>query len=466
MAKSKTSERDEHRELSRRALIKWTLAAGAALGVSRSRVAEILNKSAGSGVALAATELTALRSVHILCGNGGLAWMNLLWPHNAVAAANSGTFSWHKPGQSQLVTGTTKPLTIGPDTPWATLAPDKQITAFTCGRNNTHNLGSNGGAVLNGATIFSIATALQSTNSSVIRAVTFGGAQNEFGTTTGSATPANVNNAAGFVGLFNSAASRAGGILAASKDADLYKAHYDALAGLNRAANRSTTKSSYTTAKNAAQFLGRNLAAQLQITQADRDRYGISGSTRGNVAALGESLIVAVKAFKMGLTNCIAIPAFNDDPHGAFDGGDVNTVPAMIKGVLDGFMNDLKNTVDDVTGRPLDQDTLIHFSGDTPKNPFNRGGWGDGTPQNSNWVYVYSAGHLFPGWFGGATANGRVDGFDAQGNTTTGTYDPDATAKLANAAIAYAIAKRDERAIQQFANGTGVSGIFGKVIGT
>ena len=34
MAKSKTSERDEQREVSRRALMKWTVAAGAALGVA------------------------------------------------------------------------------------------------------------------------------------------------------------------------------------------------------------------------------------------------------------------------------------------------------------------------------------------------------------------------------------------------------------------------------------------------
>jgi hypothetical protein len=136
-----------------------------------------------------------------------------------------------------------------------------------------------------------------------------------------------------------------------------------------------------------------------------------------------------------------------------------------MKLVLDGFMNDLKGTVDDVTGRPLDQDTLIHITGDTPKTPYNRGGWGDGTPQNSNWAYVYSAGNLYSGWYGGADGNGRIDGFDGNGNTTAGAYDANATARLANASIAYAIAKRDERAIQQFANGTNVLGIFGPAPG-
>jgi hypothetical protein len=462
MAKSKTTIRDEQREVSRRSLIKWTLAAGAALGVSRSKIADILEKRGGTGLAEAATELPTCRSIHLLAGNGGLAWFNLLWPHNAVAAANNGTFSWHKPGMSQLVAGTDKPLTIGPDTPFATLPANRQMTAFVCGQNNTHNQNSNGGNQLNGVSIFAIASALQSANASVIRAVTFGGVQGEFGTAPGSAVPSNVNAADGFVGLFNSAASRAGGLLAQSKDADLYKAHYDALASLNAAATRTTTQSSYATARGAAKFLGRNLASQLEIKPEDLARYGIDGNMRGNVADIGRTFIVTVKAFKMGLTNCIALPAMGDDPHGAFDGGDVNLIPGQLKLVFDGLMNDLRNTPDDVTGRALDQDTVLTIHGDTPKDPFNRGGWGDGTPANSNWAWVYSAGHLKSGWFGGATGDGNIEGFDANGNTTPGQYNANGTARLANASIAYALAKRDERAISQFANGIKISGIFGR----
>jgi hypothetical protein len=93
MAKSKTTLRDEQRDVSRRSLIKWTLAAGAALGVSRSKIADILEKRAGTGIAEAATELPTCRSIHIISGGGGFAWFNLLWPHNAVAAANNGNFS-------------------------------------------------------------------------------------------------------------------------------------------------------------------------------------------------------------------------------------------------------------------------------------------------------------------------------------------------------------------------------------
>ena len=60
-------------------------------------------------------------------------------------------------------------------------------------------------------------------------------------------------------------------------------------------------------------------------------------------------------------------------------------------------------------------------------------------------MYVYSAGHLKSGWFGSIDRNGNVKGFDAQGKPAT--YNGANTAKYAMASIAYAIAKRDERAI-------------------
>jgi len=82
------------------------------------------------------------------------------------------------------------------------------------------------------------------------------------------------------------------------------------------------------------------------------------------------------------------------------------------------------------------------------------------TPMNTNIVYVYSAGHLKSGWYGGIDRNGNAKGFDTAGNPAT--YNGGTTAKLAMASIAYAIAKRDERAISNFANGIAISGIFGR----
>ena len=61
--------------------------------------------------------------------------------------------------------------------------------------------------------------------------------------------------------------------------------------------------------------------------------------------------------------------------------------------------------------------------------------------------------------FGSIDRNGTVKGFDASGNDAT--YNGANTAKLAMASIAYAIAKRDERAIGAFANGITVANNFG-----
>ena len=458
MAKSPFSKRDEQRDLTRRALIKWSVVTGAALGVPRAKIFDILERTAGRDVALAAAQNAMTRSVHVIPGNGSAAWFQLLWPHNAIAAANNTTFAWHRPGESQLVAGTDKPLTVGPDTPFRDLPASRQMTCFQCGNNETHTLTPTSNVTLNGNHMISIASALQSSSPAVIPMITVGAA--DAGTATGGARPANVANADGIVGLFNSAASRAGGLLANMSDAVTYKAHYDAFAQLNRVVNRTTTKSTYMTAQSAAQFLGTNLSARLQITDADLTRYGIDGNTRANVRELGRTLIVAVKAFKMGLTSCIALSALRDDPHGAFADGSATTVPPMLKKVFDGFMTDLKATADDNTGQILADDTVITIAGDTTKDPTVRDAWPDGTPNNSNMLWVYGAGHLKSGWFGGTLANGTAQGFDATGRTTT--YDGAATARYAVASIAFAIAKRDERAIQSFASGITVANNFGR----
>jgi hypothetical protein len=457
MAKSPFSKRDEQRDITRRALMKWSVAAGAALGVSRTKVFEILEKTAGRDLAYAAAENATTRSVHLVAGNGGAAWFQLLWPHNDVAAANSTTFAWHRPGESRLVPGTDKPLTVGPDTPFADLPAAKQMTVFQCGANETHTANPASVFSLNGSNIISVASALQSSSPSVLPLITVGVA--DAGTAPGAARANNVNNADGIVNLFNSAASRMNGILFNAGDATLYKAHYDAFAQLNRAANRTTTKSAYLTASNAAAFLGTNLSTKLAITPEDLTRYGIDGTTRANVRDIGRTFIVAVKAFKMGLTNAIALPAMRDDPHQAFADGSAMSVPPMLKKVFDGFMNDLKNTVDENTGKVLADDTVMTIAGDTTKNPLQRGGWPDGTPNNTNVVWVYGAGHLKTGWFGGTLRNNTVQGFDANGANAT--YNGGTTARFATASIAYAIAKRDERAISAFANGTIISGKFG-----
>lgn len=461
MAKNPFSKRDEEHEVSRRALMQWTLAAGAALGVSKGKIVEILERTGGKDLAFAVSESLATRSVHICAGNGGASWFTLLWPQTDIADANDPNLSYHKPGMTTNVAGTDRPLRVGPDTPWATLPAAQQMTGFVCGQSNAHtNDPQTTLTNLNNNNIFAVATAMQSSVPSVVPVIVINGLN--LGTAPGAAAPTAVGNATGIVNLFNSAASRAGGLLSMPKNATAYAVQYAAFAQLNRAAGRSTQKGSYGTAIGAAGLLGTNLAAQLQITAADTTRYGVSGSTPNNVKDIANALIVAVKAFKMGLTNSIVMPAMNDDPHGAFADGRVNTIPPMLKTIFDAFMTDLKATTDSVTNKVLADDITITISGDTPKDTVSHAGgnWGDGTPQGSNFIWVYSSGHLKSGWFGGVKRNGQVDGYDAAGNTAT--YNAANTAKMALASVAYSIAKRDDRLSGQFANGIAVSGIFGR----
>ncbi|HEX8108301.1 MAG TPA: hypothetical protein VF516_11265 [Kofleriaceae bacterium] len=462
MAKTPLSKRDEKHELTRRALIKWSIAAGAALGVSRSKVYEILERTAGKDVAFAASAQLINRTFDIEFGNGSLSWMTQFWPFPAIAAAATPTnsLSWAFPGQQTVVQGTDRPLTIGPQTPWAKLPANKQVTAFLCGNNETHTNFAQSTNSISGNSLLASNAALQAALPAIIPTVTVGQGTT-IGTAPGATTAANVANAAGVVDLFNSVASRAGGLLANATDAGHYKTFYEGFIQLNRAANRPTTNIGYTTAASAAQFLGTNLSSKLSVTPADEARYGITGATRSTVKALGDAMIVAVKAFGLGLTNGFVVPAMRDDPHGAFDNNDVAVVPAQLKGVFDGFMTDLQNTLDPVAQTPIANNIVITMKGDTFKSPTNKAGWGDGTPMNTNLVYVYSAGQLMSGWFGDISATGTAQGVGADGKLTT--YNGTNTAKYALASVLYATAIGDDRAIQNLASGVQVSGIFGRV---
>jgi hypothetical protein len=459
MAKSKTSQRDEQHELTRRALIKWSIAAGGALGVSRSKIFEILERTAGKGVAFAATESPITRVFDIEWGTGSLAWMTQFWPFPKIAKARNPQFSWGPVGMEQDVVGTKNPLVKGPNTPWQNLPPEKQVTVFLAGNNETHKELATSTTLINNVNVLALNTALQAVLPATLPAITVG--QNmSIGTASGGATAAAVNTPDGMVDLFNSAASSMGGLLFNNKqDSDLYAAHYQAFIQLNRAANRSTMRPGYLTATGAARFLGTNLKSELQVTTDDETRYGINAGTRASVKQLGHAMIIGVKAMKKGLTNLIQVRGFNDDPHGAFASQDFMTVPQQLKLVYDGFMADLQKTIDDNTGQPLADDIVIINKGDTFKTPVDRNGWNDNTSSGSNAVWVYGAGHLFSGFFGDIGTNDVAQGVDGAGKLTT--YSATNTAKQAMAAILYAVAKRDDRLIQNMVGGVQVSGVFG-----
>jgi hypothetical protein len=280
-----------------------------------------------------------------------------------------------------------------------------------------------------------------------------------FGTAPGAPQVATVNNADGMVQLFNSAASKA--TLATPEDAALFEAYYKAFVGLNAAAGRPTWARQLRTGKTSANFLGKNLAAQLAPTSDDLGRYGIGAGAPNKLAELARGFITTAKAFKLGLTQSVIMPAMRDDPHGAFNNMDNlrNTV-AGLGTIFEEFMNDMMAIQDPLcSARSLADNVVLTVHGDTPKDPRNRGGWPDGTPNNSNWLYVLGNGHLKTGWFGGVRADGSTDGFDpTTGNLAKG-QQSNATSAAAGAAVAFAVAKGDMRRVQDFYSGPSISGI-------
>ena len=439
----------EVRDLGRRDLIKWSLFAGAALGLARWKVYEVLESTVGTAVAADAACHPTNRSVHIVAGNGGFAWFQLLWPHNDIAAAGNPDFAFHAPGEQIMAAGTDRPLTLGPEAPFKTFTGNKQMTAFMAGGNETHRRDPITATNLGGNSLIAVCSALQVTNPSVVPVVTID--NTPFGNAPGAPRPSAVGSADQFVGLFNSAASRSGGLLENAGDAGVYDAHYAALASLNRASNRPTNTRAYGTATTAARLLGTNLASQLAITDADRIRYGIDGGTRTNLRELAENLMVTAKAFRMGLTSSVVMPAMNDDPHGAFnDMANLRMTAATLGRILDGFVADLAATEDaSCAGTTLADNVVLTIHGDTPKNPRARGGWPDGTPSDSNWMYVMGNGLLKTGWHGGIYRDGTVKGFDPRTGNENDAASRDVAA-AASAAVAYAVAKGDMRRVSDF----------------
>ncbi len=455
----KSNERDERRMVGRRSLIKLALATGAAYGLSHSTVLDVLAGSAGNALADDAACMGTNRSLHIVAGSGGFAWFQLLWPHVDVANARDDAFAWHAIGEEMTAIGTDKPLVVGPETPWRTAPGRRQVSAFMAGSNETHTrTPSSSSSVAMGADVFGVCAAMQVASPSLVPVIAVDDVP--FGGAPGAPRPARVGSADDIASLFDSAASRAGGALSATADAELYSSAYAAFLSMRAAAGRSTMRNGLSTGTQSARLLGQNLADALRVTPDDLTRYGVSATSRSQNMAIARTLIVTAKAFAHGLTNQVVMPAFRDDPHGAFnDMGSLRRTVRELGASLDAFMADLM-AVDDPTcaGSRLGENVVISVHGDTPKNPLRRAGWPDGTPGNSNWSYVLGAGHLRTGWFGGVRRDGSTVGFDP----TTGN-DMDiasgATANAASAAITFAVARGDMRRVSDFYRGESIRGL-------
>lgn len=445
----------------RRHFLKFASAAGALFALDRSEVLNVIEDSGGHALAQEASCANTNRSIHLVAGNGGFAWFQLLFPHNEIASSNDDNAAFHAFGQTEMATDTDKPFTFAPETPWRTLGAKKRMSCFMAGQNETHTAQPDTAASLGGGVgMLAAAASLQSELPSLLPVI--GVTPFTFGTAAGAPQVTTVGSPDGMVDLFNSSASRA--VLDLPQNAKLYEAYYKAFLGLNKAAPRSTWQRQMRITKASANFLGKNLASLLMPTGADMTRYGLDGAPN-NIQDLGYGLIVAARAFALGLTNSVILPALRDDPHGAFN--DMNNLASrvsMLGTMLDALLEDLDGTADpSCAGKSLADSTVITIHGDTPKTPRTRSGWPDGTPNNSNWIYVMGNGYLKTGWFGGITPT-TTYGFDPTTGENVENQASTTTSAAAGAAVAYAISQGDMQRVSRFYNGPALTGIVNEQI--
>ncbi len=446
----------------RRDFIKWTIGLGAALGLRPWKVFEVQESIVGPAVADTASCAASNRFVGFVHGNGAQSWCTLMWPHLAqITLAGSAHYAIGK-GVPQAATGPgDHPMMLGPDAP---LLAGKPITGIVCGPNNTHNITTLNGenVVGTGISMTAAAAAIQTISPTLVPAISVTNVG--YGAGPGAPAVASVPNAAGMVGLFNAASSLAGGALSNASDAALFEAYYKANLSLHAVAARPTMTSGLLTGKVAANLLGKNLASQLTPTAADLTRYGIATGTSAKLSSIGNTLITTAKAFALNLTSHVMMPAFLDDPHGAF--ADVPTTIATVQSyskMLDAFMSDCM-AVDDpmCAGRKIGDNLVMAWWGDTTKDCLTPNGWPDGTLANHNVMYAMGNGYLKAGWFGGIDATKTLNVWDpATGNNlTTGGMTSAALAQPANAGVIFAVATGDDRRVSDFYKGTSYSGII------
>ncbi len=459
----------ELRGVDRRDFIKYTVALGAMFGLDRWRVFGVAEDVGGAALADEISCAITNRSVHIVAGAAGFAWFQLLWPHVDVAAGalQNPALAFHDPANAIAVGGTDQPLILGPQAPWKALDPKRQVSCFMAGKNEFTGQHldnpTSSSTIDNAKGLFAACATLQGANPTLVPvlSVRTSLASMPYGGFAGAPSVVEVASGDGIVNQFDSAASSAMGPLATPKNAAYFEAYYKGFLGVSAAANRPTYARGFATGKTASSLVGINLSSKLVPTPDDLARYGLTLSTPSKLVNFARTLIIVAKAFKLGLTSCVMMPAFNDDPHAAF--ANMNTLVATVTTlgkIMDAFLADLAVEDPTCTGAKIADNVVISIHTDTPKTPLVAAAWPDNTPGNQNWVYVLGAGWLKNGWYGGIDRNGNVTGFDP----STGKVGANLPLSAANAmpvagAIAYAVAKGDMRRVGDFYRGADISGI-------
>lgn len=433
---------------SRRDFIKWSTVMAAALGLERSKMFDVLNDTAGAAMADSASARPCAFTIFQHEGNGGLANMQLLFPQTRVALGNNPAFPFHAMGKAIKVEGTTKDMYVAPEMANAIKSAKYPFTGFICGRNETHTGNPVSTNTLGGAgSLLANTAAIQQKVPTLLPFIAVGNIT--FGAADGAPAPALVANAGGMVDLFNSNASKT--LLNTPKNAGLAEAYYKAFLNLNAASGRATMVRGNDIGKVSMNLLGKNLSDQLRPTTADLALFGLNNPGLPAAAMnIGTAMITAIKSFRLGLSSGVCISGFRNDPHGMFANGDAQAmgVAKAMGDILDGMFKMAKATPDPVSTTKTILDSLVWaVFGDTPKSYTARGGWPDGSAMGSNMLITNGAGFLKTGWFGGLGAQDNVvDGFDPATGAAA-PYDQANTGLAAAAAVTYAVAKGDSRAV-------------------
>jgi hypothetical protein len=443
----------------RREFLRWSGTVAACLGLERARFLNVLGDTAGTAAADTAACATTNRHIHMMDGQGGLSNWTQIFPFMQVISSTNAQYSHYALGKGIPATGYDTPYMFAPDSPWQGTSKWK-VSAFVAGNNETHTATPTSAISLGANGMLAAAAAIQQANPTLLPVLTVGGIQ--FGTAAGAPAVAAVGAANQLVDLFNSAASKA--LLLAPENGGLAEAYYKAFIGLNAAAGRTTIAKQYGVGKVSMNLLSKNLSSQLTPTAADLALFGVTSTTPSAVTSMSNSMITAVKAFSLGLTSMLVVRGLNDDPHGKFAGGDAQAqMTAQALGKMLNGLHDLAASKPDpsCSAKTLADSIVTSISGDTFKSPFNRDGWGDGTPMGSNVLYIQGAGQLKTGWYGDVVSNNQATGWDQATGQTSGAYTGRGAELGASAAAAllYAVSKGDSRRVGDFYNGKPIDGI-------
>lgn len=454
----------------RREFLKWAGAVAAGIGLERTRYFEVLHGLGGYALAQSASAKPR-KSIHLIGGQGGLSNFTLAFPHIRVATNNNGNYAHFAPGSGRASAETDNPFYYVDGSPFQGKPKQLQMTAFLCGSDATHTpvpVSTLGG---NANTLIASCAAIQAETPSIVPAIYNNSVQgrggNLFGGAPGAPEAVSISNAAGIAGLFDSRASR--GLLAIERagNAQNVQTLHSALTGLTAASRSPTAKRAFTNSNLTMNLLAQVLGDKIRPTQAQLAMYGFAQAPPA-VQDIINATASIINAMGLGLTRMLAIPAFNDDPHGMFSGGNARgtNVAAAIGRYFEGILAHGGTIADpDEPGRKLSETIIVTVTGDTMKQPFARGNWPDGAPGGSNVMYVWGQQYLKKGWFGGFLDSENPVGFNPNTgqNGGDGAITRNDAFASASAAVLYAVAAGEKRRIDHLTRGIQYDGLVNQL---